>query len=91
MPTDEWQNEMNGAVPLVVPTQYSGGSRQDVVPEQLIGGGDHFDDIGANTRYNRQRRYNYWIERNEGMMLPRDEMHSFVASIGLTRPTPLPI
>ena len=26
MPTDEWQNEMNVAVPLVVPTQYSGGS-----------------------------------------------------------------
>lgn len=91
-PNDEWQNEIHGAVPCLVPTQLSGGSRHDVVPEQLIGGGDHFDDIGVNARYNRQRRYNYWIERNDdGMtMLPRDQLHSLVASAHLTRPTPLP-
>jgi DDE superfamily endonuclease len=89
-PTDEWQNEIQGAIPLV-PMQNAGVSQQDVVPEQLLGGGNHFNDIGGvNARYNRQRRYNYWIERNEGMMLPRDQMHSFVASVGLTRPTPLP-
>jgi DDE superfamily endonuclease len=84
---DEWRNEMNGAVPLVE-TQHS-ESNHDVAPRQWLDGGHHFDDIGLTERYNRQRRYNY-ISRTNGITLPRDRMHSFVASVGLTRPMPLP-
>ena len=48
------------------------------------------DDIGGIVgRHNRQRRYNY-MSANNGIPLPRDRLLSHVASIGLTRPTPLP-
>lgn len=81
---DAWRNEVNGAVPLVHQTQHpeSGG----VTPTQLLDGGNHFDDVGTNGRYNRQRRYNYMAEMVGGARLPRDRLHSFVASVGLTRP-----
>lgn len=47
--------------------------------------------LEQNAQYNRQRRYhNYWIQRNEGMILPRDQLHLLVASIGPTRPRLLP-
>ncbi len=80
---DKWQNEVNGAVPLVE-TQHAESSR-DVTPRQLLDGGHHFDDIGMNGRYNRQRRYNYGSQTG-GIALPRDRLHTFVASTGLTRP-----
>ena len=82
---DEWRSEVNGAVPLVE-TEHSESSR-DVTPRHLLDGGHHFDNIGLNGRYNRQRRYNYMSE-SSGIQFPRDRLHSFVASIGLTRPTP---
>jgi DDE superfamily endonuclease len=88
--TDEWQNELQGAVPLVQTQHLESQQRDNLVPEQLIGGGNHFDDIGVNGRHNRQRRYNYFIRRNEGILLPRDRLHSLVDSAGLTRPAPLP-
>ena len=82
----------NGAVPLVArigdSQEYSG---HDVVPEQLLDGGNHFDNIGGvNGRYNRQQRYNT-ISENAGVALPRDRLHSYVATIGVTRPTLLPL
>ncbi len=53
-------------------------------PRQLLDGGHHFDDIGLPERYNRQRRYNQ-NSTTSGIALPRDRMHSFVVSIGLTQ------
>jgi hypothetical protein len=97
--SDEWQHEINGAVPLVangaVPLVAIGDSQEysghDVVPEQLLDGGNHFDNIGGvNGRYNRQQRYNT-ISENAGVALPRDRLHSYVATIGETRPTLLPL
>jgi hypothetical protein len=86
--SDEWQHELNGAVPLVTVRDLSAGNN-DVVPEQLMDGGNHFDDIGGmGGRYNRQRRYNY-VSRVEGIPLPRERLHSHIEGIGLTRPTPV--
>jgi hypothetical protein len=76
---DAWEMEVNGAVTLV---KVDGS---DVAIQQLIDGGNHFDDIGYHRRHNRQLRYNYMSE-NEGQPLPRDQLHSMVASAGLTRP-----
>ncbi len=89
--SDEWLNELNGAVPPLVATTQDLQSRHDeVIPEQLLHGGHHFDDIGGIVgRHNRQRRYNH-MSANDGIPLPRDRLHSHIASIGLTRPTPLP-
>ena len=82
---DEWITELNGAVPLVEP----GDSDQDLIPQQLLDGGNHFDDVGGYAgRYNMQRRYNY-ISETDGVLLPRDRLHSYISSIGFTRPTPL--
>ena len=86
---DEWQQEVNGAVPLVT-TNLRLSDNDVPVPEQLINGGNHFDDIGGGVgRYNRQRRYNY-ISRVNGTALPRERLHSHIETIGLTRPPPLP-
>ena len=91
---DEWRNEESGAVPLVETrhTQYTdedSSSTGTVTPRQLLDGGNHFDDIGVNGRYNRQRRYNY-LSRTTGRPLPRERLHSHVADTGLTRPIPQP-
>ena len=82
---DEWRSEENGAIPLVRTPQHSESSTSGVTPRQLLDGGNHFDDIGINGRYNRQRRYNY-ISETAGIALPRDRLHSFVADSGITRP-----
>ena len=74
---------MPGAVPLE-PTPNS-ELNLDVAPQQLLDGGNHFDDIGQNGRYNRQRQYEY-VSQREGSALPRDILHSLVADAGLTRP-----
>jgi hypothetical protein len=64
--SDEWQNELNGAVPLVATTQDAQSRHDDVIPEQLVQGGHHFDDIGGIAgRHNRQRRFNY-MSANDG-------------------------
>lgn len=85
---DEWTAEANGAVPLV-PVQTENASR-NVVPEQLVGGGHHFDDVGGSAgRHNLQRRYNY-VSQVDGVPLPRERLHQHIELIGLTRPTPQP-
>jgi hypothetical protein len=84
---DEWRTEVNGGVPLVA---VAGESQHDVIPEQLLDGGNHFDDMGGTVgRHARQRRYNH-ISETTGVQLPRDRLHDYIASIGVTRPTPLP-
>ena len=73
MPNDEWNIELNGGVvPLLVAAATDDG---DVIPQQLINGGNHFDDLGgANGRYNRQRRYNYASETTSVPLL-RDQLY----------------
>jgi hypothetical protein len=68
---DEWLR-LNGAVPLVLTRDSQSTGNNNVIPEQLMDGGHHFDDIGGiRRRYNRQRRYNY-ISRVNGSSLPRE-------------------
>jgi hypothetical protein len=81
--SDQWQSELHGAIPLVATTEHQRG----VTPTQLLDGGQHFDDIGINGRYNRQRRYNYMADTGGIPPLPRDRLHSLVESLGLTRPS----
>lgn len=88
---DEWNTEVNGGVPMVnVVRQDDNTSEEDaVVPSQLMDVGHHSDDIGgASGRQNRQRRYNNASDI-DGVPLPRDRLHSYIQSIGLTRPTPI--
>jgi hypothetical protein len=55
-----------------------------MIPEQLINGSHHFDDLGGiNGRYNRQWRYNF-VSKTTREPLPRDQLHSYIASIGVT-------
>jgi hypothetical protein len=83
-PADEWQIEMDGGVPLVPAP--GAQSTRDVIPDQLLDGGNHFDDLGYRGRYNRQRRYAYLSARSN-MPLPRERLHDFlVCDAGLTRP-----
>jgi hypothetical protein len=70
----------NGGVPLVAAATADDG---DVIPQQLIDGGNHFDDLGGINDC-----YNYASETNR-VHLPHDQLHSYIASIGVTRPTPL--
>jgi hypothetical protein len=78
---DKWTSKINGAVPLVRVEGHDEGSV--VVPEQLLHGGDHFDDIGHAGRRRRQRHY----ELVTNAPLPREQLHSFIAAIGVTRPS----
>ena len=51
---DERLHELNGAVPLVATQDLQSTGNNDVIPEQLMDGGHHFDDIGGiRGRYNR--------------------------------------
>jgi hypothetical protein len=55
--SEEWQNKVNGAVPMEEMEHFdsSGG----ITLCQWFGSGHHFDDIGINGCYNRQRWYDY--------------------------------
>jgi hypothetical protein len=51
--SDEWLTEVNGCVPSETTWDQS-SSHQDVMPEQLLDGSYHFDNIGGVTGlYNR--------------------------------------
>jgi hypothetical protein len=83
---DEWTSEINGAVPLVPVEGHDESSESslgDVIPEQLLHGGEHFDDIGHAGRRRRQRHY----ELATNAPLPREQLHSYIAAIGVTRPS----
>jgi hypothetical protein len=53
-------------------------------PDQLLHGGDHFDDIDRNFRRNLSRRQ----ERQEHGPLPREILYGIVVQKDLRRPTP---
>jgi DDE superfamily endonuclease len=76
-PSDARRNELNGTIPLQ-PTQLS-DSTNGLIPQQLLNGGHHFDDIGQRGRWTRLHRF-------ENLELPRESMHSIIANAGLTRP-----
>jgi hypothetical protein len=84
---DEWNSEVNGAVPLAPVDEDLQHAGNEVIPEQLLHGGHHFDDIGTAGRRTRQRRYQ---RTANGAPLPRESLHSHIASIGVTRPTARP-
>jgi len=79
--TDDLNLTLGGAVPLVSvrmeahPTGYHKHS-----PEQLLHGGDHFDDVDRRIHINIESR-----AKDDGP-LPRDELHDLVANKGLVRP-----
>jgi hypothetical protein len=86
--SNKWQSEVNGAIPLVTTIEAHHDLNCGRTPRQLLDGGNHFDDIGSNGRYNRQRCHNYLSESVGIPLPPRDYLHSFVASVGLTQPLP---
>jgi hypothetical protein len=80
---DEWLSEINGAVPLVPVEGYEQCSESrlsSLVPQQLLHGGEHFDDIGRPGIRRRERSYRH-------VLLPREQLHSYISSIGITRPS----
>ena len=83
-PADAWEIEMNGGVPLVQAAP-DAQSTHNVTPDQLIDGGNHFDDLEYRGRYNRQRRYDY-LSSLSNIPLPRERLHNLVGDAGLTRP-----
>jgi hypothetical protein len=83
-PADEWEIEIGGGVPLVPAP--GAQSTSDVIPDQLLDGGNHFDDLGYRGRYNRQRRYDYMSTQSR-TPLPRERLHDMVHDAGLTRPS----
>ena len=67
----------------MVPVAADAQSGNDVVPEQLLHGGHHFDDIGGTVgRQNRQRWYEYNSEA-DGILLPREALHSYTGRVYL--------
>ena len=77
---DELGVVMEGAVPLETQRQ---------VPLQLLGGGEHFDDVDRNTR--RQRLRQSTLEsRALNLLLPRERLHNIIADANLTRPSTTP-
>ena len=72
---DECSMEMRGAIPLVATGQAEG----QMIPQQLIGGGHHFDGVNQNERRRLQRLV-------AGAVLPREQLHGHVASQQLQRP-----
>jgi hypothetical protein len=77
---NEWTSEINGSVPLV--RVEGNGEGSEVVPEQLLHGGAHFDDIGHAGHRCRLRHYKFVTKAP----LLREQLHSYTAAIGATRP-----
>ena len=76
---DEAYIELFGAVPL----ESTPNAGRQTIPLQLLGGGDHFDDV---TRSNRRRPTRAGINcANE--MLPRQRMLNEISTLGVSRPT----
>jgi hypothetical protein len=66
--------EQFGGVPLEVDLDTN-----QAIPRQLLGGGDHFDDMDRNERRRRQRQFN-------NILLPRERLLAAVVDQDLRRP-----
>ena len=88
------RNDMNHLAPLISTDEFNLQSSQsgsiildnlsggdDAVPTELIGGGDHFDDIPRDARREAIRRHG-----GIDAVLPRESMAMQVAESGLRRP-----
>jgi hypothetical protein len=82
---DELRTEMQGGIPLEATTTPIGTER---LPHQLIGGGNHFDDMNRNQRRVRTRQYQTAAAASQ-QQLPRDRLHDKVAEANLRRPEPV--
>jgi hypothetical protein len=80
---DELEIELNGGVPLVRRST-TDASATTPIPLQLIGGGNHFDDMDRPTRRSRERQY----QSQASSALPRDQLHDLIAEANLCRPPP---
>jgi hypothetical protein len=68
----------------LVPVEgHDDGSPDVLVPKELLHGGEHFEDVGRRGRRQRERRYNAM----NNAPLPREQLHSYIAEIGVTRPS----
>ena len=76
-PADDLEIEMQGGVPL---------ETTQMLPEQLLHVGHHFDDIDRNSHRRRTRQYQS-AGRVQDQQLPRDRLHEKVANANLRRPT----
>ena len=65
-----------GGVPLELHLEINQG-----IPCQLLGGGDHFDDIDRNERRRRQRQFN-------NIVLPHERLLATVVDQDLQQPVP---
>ena len=85
MPTlaDEWEIGMDGGVPLVPAP--GAESSSDVIADQLLDGGNHFDNLEYRGRYNQQRRYDYLSAQSRTPLSP-ERLHDLVCDAGLMRP-----
>lgn len=84
--TDEATIELEGAVPLQPygwDTPEGQHTSNQPLPMQLIGAGNHFHDMPANVRRQRQRDYLRQMDK----MFPRDRMLLSVRDKQLQRPT----
>jgi hypothetical protein len=74
---------MGGGVPLVPAP--GAKSSCNVIPDQMLDGGNHLDNLEYRGRFNRQRRYDY-LSAQSRTPLPRKRLHDLVCDAGLTRP-----
>ena len=72
-----------GSIPLEATNGNEGGSTDDnLIPRQLIGGGDHFEDIPRGVREVRRRMY-------QDVRLPRERLaEDYVRENNYQRPRP---
>jgi hypothetical protein len=82
LPLDEDNIERRGRIGAVPLTQVEHAGDQ-LVPQDLLDGGNHFNDIDPNERRRLERR-------NYNMILPRDQLRLLIETKGLERPVPLP-
>jgi hypothetical protein len=76
---DEWLSEINGAVPLVPVEAYEQGSESrlsSLVPQQLLHGGEHFDDIGRPGIRRREHSYRHVLLPTLPLLVSQDPVYN---------------
>lgn len=76
---DEACIELHGAVPM----QYVQHAGNQLIPVQLLGAGEHFDDVSVTERRRRLRM----ARANSKDSLPRHKMLEQVCRLGVMRPS----
>lgn len=76
---------INGGIPM----ERQAEGLNDDSPEQLLHGGEHFDDVNRDMLRQMERLERLARRGRTDDILPRDVLHERVAELGLTRPTPI--